>query len=50
MHRALKMPADERRERMSRLRPSVLANPAHVWAERCLAVGAPASAMPPNAT
>jgi alpha,alpha-trehalose-phosphate synthase [UDP-forming] len=50
MHRALKMPPDERRERMSRLRPSVLANPAHVWAERCLAVGAPAGAMPPNAT
>jgi trehalose 6-phosphate synthase len=42
VHRALEMPADEQRERMSRLRPAVLANPARAWAERCLSVSAAA--------
>jgi trehalose 6-phosphate synthase len=37
--RALRMPPDEQKERMNLLRPTVLANPAGAWAERCLAVG-----------
>ncbi len=40
LYRALVMPVEERRERMGRLRPTVVANPARSWAERCLAVGA----------
>ena len=39
VYRALRMPPDEARERMGRLRATVLANPASAWAERCLAVG-----------
>jgi trehalose 6-phosphate synthase len=50
VHRALLMPAEERRERMSRLRPAVLANPAEAWADRCLAAGAPPRPVPRNAT
>jgi trehalose 6-phosphate synthase len=41
VYRALRMPPEEARERMSRLRPTVLANPAAAWAERCLAVCGP---------
>jgi trehalose 6-phosphate synthase/phosphatase len=48
--RALRMPLEERRERMGRMRPSVLANPAAAWAERCLAVGTPQRSISWNAT
>jgi len=37
---ALRMPQGEARERMSRLRATILANPSSAWAQRCLAVGA----------
>ena len=47
---ALLMPAPARRERMSRLRHSVLGNPAAAWAERCLSVGAPLPPVDWNAT
>jgi trehalose-6-phosphate synthase len=40
VYRALRMPQDEARERMGRLRATVVANPASAWAQRCLAVGA----------
>jgi trehalose 6-phosphate synthase len=40
LDRALRMPPEERVRRMSRLRPTVLGNPARSWAARCLAVGA----------
>lgn len=42
VHRALRMPPDEQRDRMNLLRPTILANPASAWAERCLAVGSSA--------
>jgi trehalose 6-phosphate synthase len=42
VHRALRMPPEEQRDRMNLLRPTILANPASAWAERCLAVGSSA--------
>ena len=36
---ALRMPAEERTERMQRMRPLVLSNPAPAWAARCLEIG-----------
>jgi alpha,alpha-trehalose-phosphate synthase [UDP-forming] len=50
VRRALLMPPQERRDRMRRLRLTVLANPAGAWAERCLSVGAPAAPVAWNAT
>jgi trehalose 6-phosphate synthase len=45
---ALAMGAEERRARMERLRPAVLANSAQDWAARCLAVGSPMSDAIPD--
>ena len=50
VRRALVLPEEARRERMSRLRSTVLANPAGAWAERCLSVGASAPPLAWNAT
>jgi alpha,alpha-trehalose-phosphate synthase [UDP-forming] len=50
LHRALVMPRAERSERMSRVRSTVLANPASAWAERCLSVGDPPPPVAWNAT
>jgi trehalose 6-phosphate synthase len=41
MGRALDMPEDERRSRMTELRWSVAANPVELWADRCLDPAAP---------
>jgi alpha,alpha-trehalose-phosphate synthase [UDP-forming] len=46
LHRALSMPPGEQKDRMSRMRPAVLANPARAWAERCLAVGSSSHPAP----
>lgn len=45
IERALAMPEAERRERMARMRPPVLANPATDWAKRCLLRGARAPGL-----
>ncbi|HEX4826124.1 MAG TPA: trehalose-6-phosphate synthase [Candidatus Polarisedimenticolaceae bacterium] len=47
---ALAMPADERRERMDRLRPRILSNSAQSWAGRCLGLGSPREAARPAGT
>ena len=47
---ALLMPDAARRERMNRLRATVLANPAAAWAERCLSVCASSPPVAWNAT
>jgi trehalose 6-phosphate synthase/phosphatase len=43
LHDVLHMDEAERRERMTRMRERVVANPVATWAERCLAMGVPAA-------